>query len=162
MFLDSLLTDTPLTGGFAPKLGDYHVQVLSIGGFPNTSTPGILDILNRLDFEYRWVTRFIFLDKTEAEKLLRGFWQRWLSGRQSFVALMREAITGAGLGDSKYRCAQQVRRCRCGAAGAERGSGVLRLLHAVRGAPGSDLKSLKAKQSILEQAIPGSRIHDAR
>ena len=96
MFLDSLLTDAPLTGGFAPKLGDYHVQVLSIGGFPNSSTPGILDILNRLDFEYRWVTRFIFLDKTEAEKLLRGFWQRWLSGRQSFVALMREAITGQG------------------------------------------------------------------
>ena len=94
MYLDSLLADAPLTGGFAPKLGDYHVQVLSVGGFPNTSTPGILDILNRLDFEYRWVTRFIFLDKTDAEKQLRGYWQRWLSARQSFVALMREAITG--------------------------------------------------------------------
>ena len=96
MYLDSLLVDTPMTGGFAPKLGDYHIQVLSMGGFPNTSTPGILDILNRLDFPYRWVTRFIFLDKTDAEKQLRGFWQRWLSARQSFVALMREAVTGTG------------------------------------------------------------------
>jgi type IV secretion system protein VirB4 len=42
MYLDSLLVDTPMTGGFAPKLGDYHIQVLSMGGFPNTSTPGIL------------------------------------------------------------------------------------------------------------------------
>jgi len=54
MFLDTLLTDTPLTGGFAPKLGEYHVQVLSIAGFPESSTPGIMDILNRLDLEYRW------------------------------------------------------------------------------------------------------------
>lgn len=39
-YLDSVLIDTPLTGGFAPKIGDYHIQVLSIGGFPNTSTRG--------------------------------------------------------------------------------------------------------------------------
>jgi type IV secretion system protein VirB4 len=65
-------------------------------GFPGHSTPGILDVLNRLNIEYRWVTRFIVMDKSDAEKQLRGYWQRWLSARQSFVALMREAITGTG------------------------------------------------------------------
>ena len=96
MFLDAALADTPLTGGFAPRLGDYHIQVLSLTGFPSSSTPGILDVLNRLNIEYRWVTRFIVMDKMEAEKQLRGYWQRWLSARQSFIALMREAITGTG------------------------------------------------------------------
>jgi type IV secretion system protein VirB4 len=155
MFLDALLPDAPLTGGFAPKLGDHHVQVLSIGGFPNSSTPGILDALNRLDFEYRWVTRFIFLDKGEAEKALRGFWQRWLSGRQSFVALMREAITGQG---SAIQNTDALNKATDADAALQELSGDLVaygyftqcivLLD-------RDVKSLKAKQSALEQAIQG-------
>lgn len=155
MFLDSLLTDSPLTGGFAPRLGDYHVQVLSIAGFPNTSTPGILDILNRLDFEYRWVTRFIFLDKTEAEKLLRGFWQRWLSGRQSFVALMREAITGQG---SAIQNTDALNKSADADAALQELSGDLVSFGYFTQCVvlmDRDLKSLKAKQSILEQAIQG-------
>jgi type IV secretion/conjugal transfer VirB4 family ATPase len=155
MFLDSLLTDTPLTGGFAPKLGDYHVQVLSIAGFPNSSTPGILDILNRLDFEYRWVTRFIFLEKTEAEKLLRGFWQRWLSGRQSFVALMREAITGQG---SAIQNTDALNKSADADAALQELSGDLVSFGYYTQCVvllDRDLKSLKAKQSILEQAIAG-------
>ncbi len=50
VFSTACSTDTPLTGGFAPKLGDYHVQVLSIGGFPNTSTPGIVGYPKSLGF----------------------------------------------------------------------------------------------------------------
>jgi type IV secretion system protein VirB4 len=155
MFLDSLLTDTPLTGGFAPRLGDYHVQVLSIAGFPGSSTPGILDILNRLDFEYRWVTRFIFLDKGEAEKLLRGFWQRWLSGRQSFVALMREAITGQG---SAIQNTDALNKSADADAALQELSGDLVSFGYFTQCVvllDRDLKSLKAKQSILEQAIQG-------
>ena len=155
MYLDSVLPDTALTGGFAPKLGDYHVQVLSVGGFPNTSTPGILDVLNRLDFEYRWVTRFVFLDKTEAEKQLRGYWQRWLSARQSFMALIREAITGTG---SAIQNTDALNRASDADAALQELSGdlvaygyftqVIVLLD-------RDLKRLKAKQSVLEQAIQG-------
>lgn len=155
VYLDSVLADTPLTGGFAPKLGAFHVQVLSIGGFPNISTPGILDVLNRLGFEYRWVTRFIFLDKIDAEKQLRGYWQRWLSARQSFVALMREAITGAG---SAIQNTDALTRAADADAALQELSGdlvafgyftqVIVLLD-------TDLKRLKAKQSVLEQAIQG-------
>jgi len=155
MYLDSLLVDAPMTGGFAPKLGEYHIQVLSVGGVPNNSTPGILDILNRLDFPYRWVTRFIFLDKSDAEKELRGFWQRWLSARQSFVALLREAVTGTGSAiqntDALNRAADADAALQelCGdlvSYGYFTQSIVLM---------DSDPKSLKAKQSILEQAIQG-------
>ena len=155
MYLDSVLPDTPMTGGFAPKLGTYHLQVLSIGGFPYTSTPGILDVLNRLDFEYRWVTRFVFLDKLEAEKQLRGFWQRWLSARQSFIALMREAITGQG---SAIQNTDALNKAADADAALQELSGdhvsfgyftqVIVLLD-------QDLKRLKVKQSALEQAIQG-------
>ena len=153
MFLDSVLTDTALTGGFAPKLGDHHIQVLSIAGFPRSSTPGILDVLNRLDIEYRWVTRFIVLDKLDAEKQLKGYWQRWLSARQSFVQLMREAITGHG---SAIQNTDALNQSADADAALQELSGDLVsfgyytqcivLLD-------KDLKRLQVKQSLIEQAI---------
>ena len=154
-YLDSALPDAPLTGGFAPRLGDYHVQVLSIGGFPNTSTPGILDVLNRLDFDYRWVTRFIFLDKTDAERQLRGYWQRWLSARQSFIALIREAVTGTG---TAIQNTDALNRAADADAALQELSGDLVAYGYFTQSIvllDRDLKRLKAKQSVLEQAIQG-------
>ena len=66
MYLDAILADTPLIGGMEPRLGNYHLRVGSVMGFPGSSIPGILDNLNRLNFEYRWVTRFLPLDKMDA------------------------------------------------------------------------------------------------
>jgi type IV secretion system protein TrbE len=155
MYLDSILTDQPLTGGFAPKLGAFHVQVLSVGGFPNTSTPGILDVLNRLDFQYRWVTRFIFIDKGDAEKQLRGYWQRWLSARQSFIALLREAVTGTG---SAIQNTDALNRAADADAALQELSGDLVAYGYFTQSIvllDTDLKRLKAKQSVLEQAIQG-------
>ena len=70
MHLDALLADRPLVGGLAPMLGDAHLRMLTIRGFPTSTWPGILDDLNRLGFAYRWSTRFLCLDKAEAEKEL--------------------------------------------------------------------------------------------
>ena len=39
MYLDGLLADTPLTGGFEPMLGGMHLRTLTILGFPNASRP---------------------------------------------------------------------------------------------------------------------------
>lgn len=94
MYLDSLLPDTPLIGGLAPRLGTHHLQTVTITEFPGESTPGLLDQMNRLPFEYRWITRFIFEDKLAATKTLRSYQQKWLSGRKSFMTVIREAMFG--------------------------------------------------------------------
>ena len=52
--LDAILCDTPFLGGVEPKLGSQHLRVLTVLGFPNATTPGILDALNDLGFAYRW------------------------------------------------------------------------------------------------------------
>ena len=70
MHLDALLADEPLAGGLEPRLGNQHLRTLSIVGFPSATFPGILDELNRLAFLYRWSTRAILLDKTDATRLL--------------------------------------------------------------------------------------------
>jgi type IV secretion system protein VirB4 len=55
--LDALLSDTPFLGGLEPKLGEKHLRVLTVTGFPNMTAPGLLDALNDLGFAYRWTTR---------------------------------------------------------------------------------------------------------
>ncbi|MFA4994131.1 MAG: conjugal transfer protein TrbE [Bdellovibrionales bacterium] len=93
MYLDSILADAPYTGGLEPMLGDNHLRTITILGFPNTTQPGILDALNHQDFAYRWVTRFIPLDKTEATKVLTKIRRQWFAKRKSIAAIMREVMT---------------------------------------------------------------------
>ena len=90
--LDALLADAPLIGGLAPMLGDHHVRVATVRGFPTSTWPGILDDLNRLGFAYRWSTRFICMDKAEAEKELGRLRRQWFAKRKNVLALLRETI----------------------------------------------------------------------
>ena len=93
VYLDALLADEPLTGGLEPRLGAAHLRVLTINGFPTATTPGILDDLNRLAFPYRWSTRAILLDKTDATKLLTRIRRQWFAKRKSIAAILKEVMT---------------------------------------------------------------------
>ncbi len=92
LYLDGLLADTALTGGLEPKLGDMHLRTLTVMGFPNASRPGIFDALNHQDFAYRWMTRFIALDKTQATKALNKIRRQWFNKRKSVTAMLREVM----------------------------------------------------------------------
>jgi type IV secretion system protein VirB4 len=93
MHLDALLTDQPLVGGLEPRLGNAHLRTLTVIGFPTTTHPGILDELNRLAFAYRWSTRAILLDKTEAVRLLTKIRRQWFAKRKSIAAILKEVMT---------------------------------------------------------------------
>jgi len=90
--LDALLADMPLVGGLAPMLGSQHLRVVTVRGFPTSTWPGLLDDLNRLGFAYRWSTRFLCLDKAEAEQELTRLRRQWFAKRKNVVALLRETI----------------------------------------------------------------------
>lgn len=90
--LDAVLCDTPLFGGVEPKLGDDHLRILTVLGFPNATTPGLLDTLNDLGFAYRWTTRWIALDKANANKHLTKLRRQWFSKRKSVGAVIREVM----------------------------------------------------------------------
>ena len=93
MYLDALLADQPLAGGLEPRLGDQHLRVLTITGFPTATTPGLLDELNRLAFPYRWSPRAILMDKTDATKLLTRIRRQWFAKRKSIAAILKEVMT---------------------------------------------------------------------
>lgn len=96
-FLAEMLCDTPFTGGIEPCLGNKfykeNIAVISILGFPSDSYPGILDALNRLDFEYRWCTRYICLDKNEADNIMKKLRREWFAGHKSLFTMIKETIT---------------------------------------------------------------------
>jgi type IV secretion/conjugal transfer VirB4 family ATPase len=91
--LDAILADASLTGGLEPQLGSAHLRTLTIMGFPSATQPGILDDLNRLAFPYRWCTRAICLDKTDATRLLVKIRRQWFAKRKSIVAILKEVMT---------------------------------------------------------------------
>jgi type IV secretory pathway VirB4 component len=64
-------------------LATHHLRILTIIGFPTATFPGLLDELNRLAFPYRWSTRAIMLDKTDATKLLTKIRRQWFAKRKS-------------------------------------------------------------------------------
>ncbi|MBA3069125.1 MAG: conjugal transfer protein TrbE [Hyphomonas sp.] len=92
VFLDAVLADAPFTGGLEPMLGDAYLKTLTVLGFPGSTLPGLLDELNRQGFAYRWVTRFIALDKTEATRLLTRKRRHWFAKRKSVGAVLRETL----------------------------------------------------------------------
>ena len=93
MYLDALLADQPLIGGLEPMLGAAHLRVLTVVGFPTATVPGILDDLNRLAFPYRWSTRALMLDRTDAVKLVTRIRRQWFAKRKSIAAILKEVMT---------------------------------------------------------------------
>ena len=90
MYLDGFLPDCAFTPGDIPMLGDSFLPTCSIVGFPATSLPGLLDDLNHLQVEYRWVTRFIALDKDEAKTELEKYRKRWYQKRKGILTMLKE------------------------------------------------------------------------
>lgn len=90
--LAELLSDTPLVGGLAPKLGSHHLRILSVRSYVSASEPGLLDALNRLPVCYRWVTRFLPLSAEEARQDIERARKRWFSKRKGLMTLLREAL----------------------------------------------------------------------
>ena len=92
VYLDALLADTPFSGGLEPMLGERHLRSLTVLGFPASSRPALLDCLNHLGFAYRWTTRFVALDRTEAARALARLRRLWFNKRKSVTALLREVM----------------------------------------------------------------------
>jgi type IV secretion system protein TrbE len=93
MHLDALLVDEPLAGGLEPRLGSRHLRSLSVIGFPTATFPGVLEELNQLAFPYRWATRAIMLDKTDATRLLTKIRRQWFAKRKSIASVLKEVMT---------------------------------------------------------------------
>jgi len=94
--LDAIIGSQDLVGGFELRVGRLWVRPIAICGFPSDSFPGILDFLNRLSLEYRWSNRFISVEPTTAEQLLKRTRRNWFQKRYGLAGLIREAMQMGG------------------------------------------------------------------
>jgi len=69
-YLDEMITDRPFAGGLSPKLGRQFLKTVSLRAYVNRTLPCLLDRLNELPIEYRWVGRYLPMDKPDATRLL--------------------------------------------------------------------------------------------
>jgi type IV secretion system protein VirB4 len=99
-YLNTLLASQELVGGFSPRVGNLHLRVIAIVGYPNASSLGRLDFLNALPLAYRWSNRFIPVGQQAAAKLIRRHQQRWFMGRRGVGSFLREMGGGKDGGAS--------------------------------------------------------------
>lgn len=94
ILLDKFIYDTPLYGGLAPKLGKKHLRVVTPTKYPGSSVFGFFDVLNSLNFEYRWVTRFYCLGKLDSISQLEGVKRQWYGKIKPMMSMIKETFTG--------------------------------------------------------------------
>ena len=95
MYLDAIIGGQELWAGVVPKIGRKFIQVVAIEGFPLESTPGILTALGELPCEYRWSSRFIFMDAHEAVAHLDKFRKKWKQKIRGFFDQVFNTNTGS-------------------------------------------------------------------
>ncbi len=94
MYLDAVIGGQELWTGVIPKIGHQYMQVVAIEGFPLDSTPGILTSLGELPIEYRWSSRFIFMDQHEAVRDLTRYRRKWKQKVRGFLDQITNSQTG--------------------------------------------------------------------
>lgn len=85
MYIDSLIGGQELWTGVVPRIGRNFIQVVSIDGFPMDSYPGVLSALAEIPCEYRWSTRFIFMDNHQAVAALDKYRKKWKQKVRGFM-----------------------------------------------------------------------------
>ncbi len=91
-YLDEMLSDAPLAGGLSPRLGRHYLKTLSIRTYIGQTLPCLLDGLNELPLAYRWVARYLPMDKVQATGHLGKLRRQWFSKRKGMVTLLKEAV----------------------------------------------------------------------
>ncbi|CAG37878.1 conjugal transfer protein TrbD [Desulfotalea psychrophila] len=77
MYLDTTIGSQDLVGGLVPKIGENHLAVIGIDGFPQDSYPMIFNVLDSLSISYRFNSRFICMDQYTAQTTLNKYRATW-------------------------------------------------------------------------------------
>jgi type IV secretion system protein VirB4 len=105
-YLDSLLADRPLAGGWAPRVGELHLRLIALHGFPHASFPGILDFLGGLGFPFRASHRILPLSQATGARQLARLRLSWFKRRRGAASWLRELSSsreGAPAGGARER-----------------------------------------------------------
>ena len=92
-YLNAVLADQELVGGFEPRVGQMAIRAVAIQGYPHQSFAGQLDLLNTLPFGFRWSNRAIPLGTHTAAKHIRRQQLQWFKKRKGAGAWVQEMVS---------------------------------------------------------------------
>lgn len=95
MYLDAIIGGHKFRGGNEPLINKKLIQIVAINGFPQDSYPGILGALDELHCEYRWSTRFIYMDSYAAKQILEKSRKRWQQKQRGLKDQVTNSAKGA-------------------------------------------------------------------
>lgn len=87
LFMDSYISDCKVEVGNTVRLGEEYIPIAEVYDFPAETYPAILNDLNKLDIEYRWVSRFFPLETDVALKELDKY-QGGAAGKKKSASKM--------------------------------------------------------------------------
>lgn len=94
LFLDRLISDEMLEVGKTLRLGEYYIPIVEIDDFPSRTYPAILNELNKMEMEYRWVSRYFPLSKAMALKELKDYQRNAAASKSSAKDIGAEFALG--------------------------------------------------------------------
>lgn len=100
-YINDYICDSPMIAGQFPKLGKKWMKVISILNFPPVSTPGLFNVFNSLNFEYRWVSRWICLDKAQSDEEIKRMQVLWGQQQLPLSSMIKNAITNTSASETE-------------------------------------------------------------
>jgi len=94
-YLDVLLPDEVFQPSELPLLGEHYLAVCTLQDFPEYTFPGVLDALNHLHIEYRWMTRWLTLDHATAKSTLKKHQRLHLRSQKGLHTSLIEQASGS-------------------------------------------------------------------
>jgi type IV secretion/conjugal transfer VirB4 family ATPase len=94
IYLDALLDSVDLTPGIRPQLGAYAFRCLSVKMLSRQTYPGLLAQLDTLPFPFRWVQRWIPLDRSAALRECKKYARIWTSQQQNLWTILKQECLG--------------------------------------------------------------------
>lgn len=91
-YLDYLCASVDITPGHEPKLGQRHLRSISLRGYPHETVMAVLAALDHLPVEMRFSTRWIGLDRGDADSALQKIRTKWFSKRFGGRQLLSDAV----------------------------------------------------------------------
>ena len=82
-YLNHYLGAHEFIAGHEPMVDDNYVGVITLTQFPYDNYSGILNVLSKLPFEYRFSTRFRFYDPFDALNIISEYQGKYLGMKYS-------------------------------------------------------------------------------
>jgi type IV secretion system protein TrbE len=105
-YLNLALATHELVGGFDPTIGGRSIRCVAVMGWPDRSSPGMLESIAALSAAYRWSHRILPLSSGTAARLIRRHQLRWFQKRKGAAEWVHEMVsrdrTAAPAGDTMW------------------------------------------------------------